>query len=445
MVTTFENSTMLGTHMDEYRWALYGPLYMSTLQLARQNFNKSRDLFGNVRIPDMASLSGGKDASISDWHSVGDASSLPYTSLLGNPVVGIPRSGNVTFVIESSYWEVQCGPFTTAQGLKEAEATPIGMGRVNLTTFQGTTFDILEYTNPASKTTRSEFKYITKTGYSEFKYTNCTAPLRIVESVVGCRAGICDVQQMRTSNQSAATEARLLASKYTNHRERFRWLCTYLPGADMGPMNPSPPEKKQNRASQLTEQWILDPSLMNVIPHFGPYSSVSISSLPPEVFSQRLQIAMNTFWDASLGFNYMAVNATAQVDDYKDMINAPWTAVRAQGTDHDTNKYVCNIAFAVLTISISLLMFLVAAASALLRSVTRAPDILGYVSALARDDPHFAIPVSSYHSGLESARALRDVRVMIGDVRNDDEVGHIAFAASNDVDVGRVKWKRAYN
>jgi hypothetical protein len=75
---------------------------------------------------------------------------------------------------------------------------------------------------------------------------------------------------------------------------------------------------------------------------------------------------------------------------------------------------------------------------------TFASDILGYVSTLARDNPYFDKHVPSHLDGLQAARALRDVRVTIGDVHKKQDVGHVAFAS---VDVGpeRVNIKRMYD
>ncbi|KAH7385587.1 hypothetical protein DE146DRAFT_212907 [Phaeosphaeria sp. MPI-PUGE-AT-0046c] len=437
-VDTFANSTMLDPHMEEYNWARYAPLFMSTLQFARQNFNQSRDLFGNIRIPDMTSLATGTDTSDAEWYSISDDSSPLYTSLLGSPVVGIPSSGNLTFMIESSYWEVRCGPFTSSESFENNATIPAGIGRV-LPSFSGPTFDLVQWYSRDDNDTQPDFKYVTKFGYTTFKYSNCTAALRIVESEVGCQQGLCDVQRMRTSSQSASTLASLMAPKYTNHRFFFAMLCEFFPGADMGPT------KKLSRVSELVEQWIWDPSLLNILQSFGAWRSVNITDLSPEVFSQRFQIALNTFWDSSLGFNHMATNATSQVHNYDNTISRPWTGTKAQGTDVDTERYVCNITFAILTIVISLLLFAAAATSAILGSITKAPDILGYVSTLARDDPYFGTTVPSHQSGLEAARTLRDVRVIIGDVRKESDVGHIAFAAAAAIDAERVKKKRAYD
>lgn len=73
--------------------------------------------------------------------------------------------------------------------------------------------------------------------------------------------------------------------------------------------------------------------------------------------------------------------------------------------------------------------FIAAGTSVVLGIVTRAPDVLGYVSTLAHDNPYFGKYVPSHFDGLEATRALRDVRVVLGDIHMEAESGHIAFAS----------------
>lgn len=112
-VETFVNDTLFDAAMKEQAWDRYAPLFMTTLQTARLTVNESRDLFGNVRIPDINSLDTSSDptAQVYDWRDVQDKAEVSYTSLLGYPTIDVPNLGNVSFTIESSYWEVRCQPF----------------------------------------------------------------------------------------------------------------------------------------------------------------------------------------------------------------------------------------------------------------------------------------------------------------------------------------------
>lgn len=107
----------------------------------------------------------------------------------------------------------------------------------------------------------------------------------------------------------------------------------------------------------------------------------------------------------------------------------PWSAANSNGTLFDGEQYACNTTFAIMTIVISWFLFMAANVSVILGIVTKAPDIWGYVSTCARDNPYFKKRVPSHLDGLEAARALRDVRVIIGDVRRENDMGHIAFVS----------------
>lgn len=64
-----------------------------------------------------------------------------------------------------------------------------------------------------------------------------------------------------------------------------------------------------------------------------------------------------------------------------------------------------------------------------LRKHTLAPDIFGFVSSLTRDNPHFPVPPGgSTLDGLDRTRALRDMKVRIGDIGGlQGEVGRVGF------------------
>lgn len=82
--------------------------------------------------------------------------------------------------------------------------------------------------------------------------------------------------------------------------------------------------------------------------------------------------------------------------------------------------------------------------SVVLGVVTTAPDILGYVSTCARDSPYFSKYVASHLDGLEASRALRDVRVIIGDVQRKGKMGRVAFASMG-TGPERVRRERLYD
>jgi hypothetical protein len=71
--------------------------------------------------------------------------------------------------------------------------------------------------------------------------------------------------------------------------------------------------------------------------------------------------------------------------------------------------------------------------SIVLKFITTAPDVLGYVSSMTRDNPYVKIPPGATGiDGAARARLLRDVRVQLADVHTHDETGHIALCSVED-------------
>ena len=84
-----------------------------------------------------------------------------------------------------------------------------------------------------------------------------------------------------------------------------------------------------------------------------------------------------------------------------------------------------------------------------LKYTATAPDILGYVSTLTRDNPFAPIIPEGGNNlrGLEQARLLSDLPVQIGDVNWEEEKGHIAFRSvgtAGEFRPGHVRKERVY-
>ncbi|KAH6625403.1 hypothetical protein C7974DRAFT_200875 [Boeremia exigua] len=418
-VDIFGRWNMYGEHLEDYYWSSYAPLFLSTLQTSRDNFNGSKDLFGNIRIPDITSLEHFKDTTppSDDWYDVKDTPSVSYTSLLGSPIRDVPMTANVTFEIETGYWEILCDPFSANFSLSLINDTRTGQNE--------TSFDMLiNAPDEGKNSTTVGFEYLTRVSYREAIRSNCTAEMRAVHSEVGCIEGVCDVQRMRLSNRDMWP-----IFDNTSSWDTVRYITQFLPGTDLG-------STSKLRVSELVEQWMTDPYLTNLITNYpGSWGGVNpAQNLTTQMFNRRLQMVINTFTDSWMGVDYRAGLDT----------EAPWNSTEATGVEFDTERYVCNTTFAVLTIVISSLLFATAVASVVLGIVTRAPDILGYVSTLARDNPYLQEHVPSYLDGMEASRALRDVRVIVGDVQKDADVGHVAFASMH-VGPGRISRTRNYD
>jgi hypothetical protein len=202
-----------------------------------------------------------------------------------------------------------------------------------------------------------------------------------------------------------------------------------MPDADLG--------STQGNASTsaLVEHWMMDPNLGTLS---EPWHNLKDWIPDNKKFSLRLQTAINTFWDATIGSQMRLSNLLSTG------MTTTWNATETQITEIKGKVYVCNVTLAAITIVISLLLFVAANLSMLLGLFTRTPDILGFVSTATRDNPYFRRHVTSHVNGLETTRALYDVRVRIGDVSNDANVGHIALATL-DSKPKRLSWTKLYD
>ncbi|KAF8850134.1 hypothetical protein BDZ45DRAFT_809365 [Acephala macrosclerotiorum] len=113
--------------------------------------------------------------------------------------------------------------------------------------------------------------------------------------------------------------------------------------------------------------------------------------------------------------------------------SSPSPEVTTAEAKHDVQPhYVCNKAFTALLVLISILLLIAAVATIALKSLTLAPDILGYVSSNTRHNEYCGVNPASRLTRLERARTIEKVVVRIGDVKGDSEVGHIAFATGDE-------------
>jgi hypothetical protein len=437
-ISPFRSYTVIqSNHLEEYYWTRYGPLFLAALQTSTVNSNESRDIFGNARIPDISSLGVDTDATplALDWHDTRDKSSLTYSSLLGNAVFDVPDTGNVSFVIESSYWEVRCKPFfsnITLEEFNETSSYPYPPTKLYDEVDGNPSFNMTIKIASDDTPTQYRFDYTSRVSRKEATKTSCSASLRIVESDIGCDGGICDVRRMRNSDRDVFPFFRSDGGTADYWWYLFN-LCMYMPGVDKGPST-------VNRfGSGIIENWIADPESWDWQFSSSEWKGVKIMALPSEVFSLRLQMLMNKFWGSTTGWKYRSAKLTTA-----NATNPLYTITNATGVRYDGEHYVCNTTFAALTIIISWLLFMTAGISAVLGFVTKAPDILGYVSTLARDNPYFEKHIPSHLDGLQASRTLREVRVVIGDVHKKQDVGHVAFAS---VDAGpeRVNIRRMYD
>jgi hypothetical protein len=411
----------------------FASLFVTAIQTSRHNIETPLDLFGNVRIPDINVFnSPSSPESGVDWHNIQNGTDLSYTSVFGVPIAGVPRIGNVSFTLVTHYWTVNCTAEDRDNRLQPWDPMfPPNDTKLAILKPLSPSFDLVV---DEKNSTNSDiiFHYLSRTkeevtDTSVWSIKCRTKPI-VVESRVVCYDGACRIHAMQRLPRKPTD-----IWSDTSPLAIFKALCKRMPGVDISAT------QDQQFGSELIERWIMNPllDLENLGPGFIP-----LPSLQKEFFTYRLQMAINTFWDATVGGN--AVHMDSLDRGKYEKIYPPWEETEIKITKYEGLHYVCHFQLAGITMAISFVLLLAANLSLLLGIFTRTPDILGFVSLTARDNPHFKKHVRSHLDGKESARALRDVHVMIGDVKGDAEVGHIALATM-DAKPRRLSWTRLYD
>jgi hypothetical protein len=226
--------------------------------------------------------------------------------------------------------------------------------------------------------------------------------------------------------------------------------------------------------SSPTERFLSNTSLMPFLQQrFAPVSDlafVNVSIIPPEIFSRRLSLLLNTYYQLSMqptgyfgslsknlsGYGpdtlpvtdvnaYLPSNLSATESSFQDW----WSTFRDTMQDSESpfigattmanvttveQIFICNFAWLALLFASSGIIFVTGGVALILKRKTLGPEIFGFVTSMTYDNPYVKIGNGALGGGttmdaMERARLLKDMQVYIGDVQGDAEVGHIAMAA----------------
>lgn len=171
-----------------------------------------------------------------------------------------------------------------------------------------------------------------------------------------------------------------------------------------------------------------------------PRTNDSIASLPKEVFSLRAAQILNTAWFSTWVYQFSGATKTDQVDS-RSMNTVP--GVSTSTVEHIMCSHLW-LSFLLLAGFVTLGAAIACAVFGMLR---RAPDFDLLFSTMVKEDPNVSLPaMSSTLSAVERARRCKDVRIVLGDVSGEDEVGHIALTnTGNGKVVVGISKNRLYN
>lgn len=416
-------------------WPSYAPLYMTALTTYRRQEDSTEDFFGNVKIPSLDTmLASSQPVGNTSWQRVDDGQAVPYSSMLGIPIVGVPAVGNVSFHMTSRYYVVDCD----TSGVIATTDIVVNDTSGTLAYDDGATFVIQvdDAFEPDLDTTFVSFNMSspnTNSPEADVSFLACSVIPRDVESAVFCIDEVCRVTAMRNLTVDL--------SLWEFDQPNIQRALLFLPAATVGELHHG-----SKMVSSPTELWLQEPDDYLVAMALNQFSNLSTVPLP--TLSRNFEILFNTYWQATYGAQYLSGNlSTSNMSAYDDLHTYAGSPVgfntsRAASTRRTGEQYECDMTFAALLLAISCLLLVLGAATLALLRRNLAPDILGYVSSYTRDNPFATTTttrggeagqparVGSYLDGLESAKALQEMKIILGDVDGERETGYIALAAA---------------
>jgi hypothetical protein len=190
--------------------------------------------------------------------------------------------------------------------------------------------------------------------------------------------------------------------------------------------------ENSNNSLTMTERYILNPLNMTDPGKFF----INLTAVPLPDFTQRLSLLVNTFYSGGFAPQFqtgnLEDNTTVEIYDGPHFLrNQSILASTTATFDYQSKTlYVYTVSWVWVIIqeicSVTLLVFGIA--SVIWEANTLAPDLLGFASSVPRKSKYVKFPkLGSTLDGAERARRMAKKKVMMQDVRPDDDEGMIVL------------------
>ena len=451
-----QSSFFLESTLD-YTGPVIGALVQASLLRTHDMRNSPVDQWNNVKIPRLVELSAFREAARGNpWIAINQTANTSWSCLSGIMIQGLPPTGISTFTLDSSYIDLawcnktelndtllNSNPETYTKnflmGLSlHNTSNPylipdlLGRGNANSSFF----LDSRSLRDPPKKDFKMPINLIygSKPWMKTMPSTddpkminifNCTLGISRVESNVTCQGDSCSVKHMRRSEKDT-----LFPHVSPFKRAEYANLLLFLPFAtSVGDLSRESPVDAYILGSKSP---VLEGSLGRNFNH-----------LTGQVFAQRMTTILNTFWQASLAPYDITAGPTAN-----------GTSSRFSRTDtgitihKEVPVYITNRLFTNIFLLTSLVLQACAITGLVLKYTATAPDILGYISTMTRDNKYTKVPNGGNAlDGLDRARHLAQMRVQLADVSSDQPYGHMVFKSvksKEECEKGRLRRRRLY-
>ena len=421
-------------------------LYTASLLASEDVKTSPLDQWSNIKVPMLEALSPATEPlSGNPWINATEIADRNYSSLIGLMLANVPSQGTTNFSMESSYFNVDCSSgvlilFSDNENYTVAEQTLNSTlnNRITLhnssdlwgglyTNGRNSFFvDTADYSAANGSDTKEYVNILYgsnlgSTSSSDVWLSNCTLATARVESNVLCSGPKCHVDRMRRSEKDTRPAYALNFDSIV-----FRNMLLWFPDA-----------------AGATADGVISPTDLYLQGYNSPLTLAGTnagdySDVTAEMFSKRLSVLLNTLYQASISPSYTARGASTNLTAYEISTNytAYWKELPDVFLANVTEATISDLVpvyhadrlWIGLLLVVTFTLQILAAVGMVLKYTATAPDILGHVSTLTRDNPFTEVPEGGNTlSGLERARLLRDIKVQIGDVNWEEERGHVAF------------------
>ncbi|KAF2402407.1 hypothetical protein EJ06DRAFT_528518 [Trichodelitschia bisporula] len=436
-------NSLMGTNAwqteGEFVRSMYGAAMMALSSSVRPS--DASDLWNNVRIPHVESLPTYDPKQPDKWISVQPGmNSSAYAALVGIPMrcETDPPGLNSTFAISANYNTFKFSNWTTIEAADmKLKWVPENFNRfrrylrnstvqanINNQTYLSSLYSDLfpsfggfffeplgNHSANIDDPNDTPLSLMFGThGENDYYVTEGTIHTVYVDMNVDC-------SQPGRTRSCAATEVRMAPNPMTPYNRTgldvnsiARILANQFPSL-LGP--------RIALASSATEFYIWDPA--SAFNHQFE-STVDLGRMPIDVFQQRFSLLYNTFWKASVKGLYITGTDWNQTDFPNDFVSTTRTTAR-----DGVSVYTLDVPWLVMYFVSVFVLLLASVAGIVLKTLTRTPEVFGYVNSLVRDSPYVNAAGGTYMSGGDRARLMKHQRVRLADVRPGEAVGRIAL------------------
>lgn len=423
-------------------------VYRASIIAPNATMSAPQDTWGNIKIPRIEALEQTPRGS-SEWIKV-PKKDVAYSSLVGIPSIGVAPSGNSSFIMECSYYDLACEDPVQVSESEEVswhsypDIDP-GLGSIRLPNGSSpfdSTFSLGTFTpyknrftgliNGSDSDTSNDdnsprninIQSVTGSMYSwGISTTNCTIKTSVVEVAVRCLAQNCTVSNMRRLNRTPD-----FLENYTpfENSEFAYFFFAHLTQAT-GSVQASSPFWY----STLTEDYVA--SGFNPLASPNRSQIIDMYKLSGEELGIRWGRLLNTYFlISSVPLAITGQYARYNLTQYNNIASneIPFTAIQSSAEIRTSERvYRMHRVFLVLTVVSASVLLFCALLGPWLKFINIAPDLVGHISSVTRDNPYFTLPPGgSMLGGYERARLLKDVEIIAGDVSaGGAKVGQIAF------------------